>query len=389
MRQKRHKCTDWWDHASYVDRLDRVASISSFFFIIAGSLNAKQPSLLVFTDQHNTMNYTGPVFEYTPVRLRKQRAFFSVFVFLTKLEMFHVCEQVRATTTMRSAPRFGHSNDFSAVFSQSQDEQSDYLQGLVFAGAFILAIFLAWCVVLLILKCLGKDRVGFLSGDAFTTPGSRPFYIRIVFVNACICFIIFTVLCVTQGITNLYSAVSVVGDSNEEVQSILQNAKGISLSLKSIGNSSAAIRDELSNNLGNFCPAEPDIETLTGINFDALAMQAIDILNQLGDFIENDVSAMRDSISRALDTSEIVENTVNDIQANDWQSLIILIPYLTLASLMLVGVTLAWYQKSGPIYTSALSYAILPLFIVATVAAYSCSAFTAFSAIANAGTPLS
>jgi hypothetical protein len=178
----------------------------------------------------------------------------------------------------------------------------------------------------------------------------------------------------------------VVGDTNEEVQSILRDAKGISISLKSIGNSSAAIRDELSNNLGNFCPAEPDIATLTGINFDALALEAIDILNQLGDFIENDVSAMRDSISEALDTSQIVENTVNDIQANDWQSLILLIPYLLLASLMLVGVTLVWCKKSGPIYTSVLSYAILPLFIAATVAAYFCSAFTAFSAIANAGT---
>lgn len=290
---------------------------------------------------------------------------------------------------MRAAPRFGHPNDFSDVFSKNSDEQSDYLLGLVFAGAFILACFVAWTVVLLILKCLGKDRVGFLSGDAFTTPGPRPFYIRIVFVTSCICFIIFTILCVTQGFTNIYSAVSVVGDSNQEVQSILQSAKGIALSLQSLGNSSAAIRDELSDNLGNFCPAEPDIESLTGVNLDAYATQAIDTLNQLGDFIENDVSKIRDSISKALDASQSVENTVNAIEANDWQSLILLIPYLLLASLMLVAVMLAWYGKSGFIFTTAMSYAVLPLFIAATVAAYSCSAFTAFSAIANAGTYLS
>jgi hypothetical protein len=291
---------------------------------------------------------------------------------------------------MRSAPRFGHGNDFSAVFSTSQEDQSDYLWGLTFAAWFILAVFLAWSTALLILKCLGKDRVGFLSGSAFTTDAPSPFYIRIVFVTSCICFIIFTVLCVTQGVTNLYSAVDAVGVSNDAVRSILDEANDISLSLQDIGKSTASIRDELTNNLGDFCPAEPNIEALTGVDFDALAVQAIDLLNQLGDFIENDVSAMRDSISEALTTSQIVEDGVDNIQANDWQSLLILIPYLTLASLMLVGVTLAWCKQSGSIYTSVLNYAILPLFICATVAAYFCSAFSAFSAVANAGAyPLS
>jgi hypothetical protein len=286
---------------------------------------------------------------------------------------------------MRSAPRFGHGNDFSAVFSNSSQDQSDYLWGLTFAGAFILAVFLAWTILLLILKCLGKDRVGFLSGSAFTTDAPRPFYIRITFVSACICFIVFTVLCVTEGVTNLYSAVYEVGESNQEVQSILEQANYISLSLMSIGKSTASIRDELTKNLGDFCPAQPDLATLTDVDLDALATQAIEYLNDLGDFIENDVAAMSESISDALATSQIVEDGVNTIQANDWQSLLILIPNLTLAFLMLVGVTLAWCKKSGFIFTRVLAYGILPLFFIATAAAYFGSAFSAFSAVANAG----
>jgi hypothetical protein len=286
---------------------------------------------------------------------------------------------------MRSAPRFGHGNDFSAVFSDSQQDQSDYVWGLIFAGAFILAVFIAWTILLFILKCLGKDRVGFLSGSAFTTDAPRPFYIRITFITSGICFILFTILCVTQGITNLHSAVSEVGESNQAVQSVLRDADAISLSLLSIGGSTASIRDELANNLGDLCPAEPDIAQLSGVDIDAIALQAIELLNQLGDFIENDVAGMSDSISLALTTSEVVEDTVNTIEANDWQSLLILIPNLTLACLMLVGVTLAWCKKSNHTYTRVLTYGILPLFFIFAVAAYVFSALSAFAAVANAG----
>ena len=134
---------------------------------------------------------------------------------------------------MHSMPRFGHTDQFSALFSSTQETQ-EYAKGLLFAGCFIAATFVAWGFVLLLFKCLGKDRVGFLSGAAFTTSGPRPFYVRIAFVNAAILFIVFTVLVVTQGITNLHSAVSTVGDTNLEVQSILTDARGILISLNSI-----------------------------------------------------------------------------------------------------------------------------------------------------------
>ena len=262
---------------------------------------------------------------------------------------------------MHAAPRFGHTNEFSALFSSTAESQ-DYLEGLVFAGAFILAIFLAWLLLLAILKCLGKDRVGFLSGAAFTTSGPRPFYIRIVFVNAAILFILFTILVVTQGLTNLHSAVSTVGDSNDEIADILSNARQISISLASIGQSSAQVRNELAQNLGNFCPAEPNIEALTGIDFDALASQAIELLNELGDFIENDVDGMQQQIQSAQDTSALVTRTVDNIQANDWQSLVVLIPFLSLAVLLVIGVCMAWCRRTNRTWTCVLTWGVMPLF---------------------------
>lgn len=291
-------------------------------------------------------------------------------------------ESAPATETMHAAPRFGHTNDFSALFSTT--ETQDYLEGLVFAGAFILAIFLAWLLALAVFKCLGKNRVGFLSGAAFTTSGPRPFYIRIVFINAAILFIVFTILVVTQGLTNLHSAVSTVGDSNDEVATILSNARGISISLSSIGQSTAQVRDELSQNLGNFCPAEPNILALTGIDFDALASQAISLLDQLGDFIENDVNTFQEEIRSAQETSALVGNTVDNIQANDWQALVVLIPYLSLAVFLVIGVFMAWCRRSNLIGTYLLTWLVLPLFILCIIVAFLASAFICLTAVSNA-----
>lgn len=285
---------------------------------------------------------------------------------------------------MHAAPRFGHTNEFSALFSSTAESQ-DYLEGLVFCGSFILAIFLAWLLVLLIFKCLGKNRVGFLSGAAFTTSGPRPFYIRIVFVNAAILFIVFTILVVTQGLTNLHSAVSTVGDSNDEISNILANARGISISLTSIGQSSAQVRDELTQNLGNFCPAEPNIEALTGIDFDALASQAISLLNELGDFIENDVEGFQQQIEMAQDTSDSVGNTVDNIQAKDWQSLVVLIPFLSLAVFLVIGVVMAWCSRTSRTCTCLLTWGVMPLFLVCTIVAFLASALICFAAVSNAG----
>lgn len=234
------------------------------------------------------------------------------------------------------------------------------------------------------LKCLGKNRVGFLSGAAFTTDSPRPFYVRIAYVNAAILFIVFVILSVTNGITNLNSAVSTVGDSNTEVQSILSDARGIAISLKSIGQSSLEVRQELEGSLGNFCPAEPNIEALTGIDFDALASEAIALLNQLGNFIENDVDNFQTQLRRAQDTSTFVGNTVDTIEANDWQSLVILIPYLSMAVFLLLGVALAWCNKTCSVYTCMLKWGITPLFVCATIAAFCISAFVCFGAVANA-----
>jgi Na+/proline symporter len=116
---------------------------------------------------------------------------------------------------MGDLPRFGHSSDFSLLFSGNSQEKTDYALGLLFIGAFLLAVFLVWLIVVAVLKCVPSS--GFMSGARFQTSHKekRPRRVRTTFVVAATLWIIFTILLVTEGITNLQDTVLTVAASNQ------------------------------------------------------------------------------------------------------------------------------------------------------------------------------
>jgi len=150
-----------------------------------------------------------------------------------------------------------------------------------------------------------------------------------------------------------------------------------------VGKSSGVIRDELVATLGNFCP-DSDVTNVTGQDFDQMAGEAVTLLNELGDFINSNVARVQDGIDRTRETTMDIEDTVHDIDVNDWQSLVVVIPFVLLPSFLLVGVLMAWFNASIGFYTCLLSWLILPLFIIATIVAIISCASTAYLAVANA-----
>ena len=116
---------------------------------------------------------------------------------------------------MRDLPRFGHTSNFAYLFASDQEEQQDYIFGLLFAGVFILAFFLVWSVLELVFMCLGKRKVGFLSGNAFEVPkeSKKPVVIRSVFIIATLLLVTFSVLIVTKGLSYLYNTVNTMSVS--------------------------------------------------------------------------------------------------------------------------------------------------------------------------------
>ena len=71
----------------------------------------------------------------------------------------------RIARVHRNTPRFGRPNDINRLLlGNFEQEGSDYVVGVVSSSIAIAVTVTVWFVILLVLKCLGPDRVGLFSG---------------------------------------------------------------------------------------------------------------------------------------------------------------------------------------------------------------------------------
>lgn len=290
-------------------------------------------------------------------------------------------QDVPETTYMRSVPRFSHSSDFSDLFSSNQQEVSDYAQGLLFIGCFLLTVFVIWFIILLVLKC--TPGAGFLAGHRFTNR-TRATHVRIVFTLAAVLSMLFTILLVTEGITNLQDTLTTVDNSNQEISGIVSSAERIASSLQVVGDSSKSIRTTLIDNLGNLCPSTDALQSEIGIDLEAQAQTAIDLLQQLNDFVSGDLQSLQKGIATAKALTEDIDTATTNIAIYDWQSLLILIPWILVPSFMLVGVLMATCYVSNEVFECILSWFLTPLLIVMTIFSIGLASAVSLAAVGNA-----
>ena len=129
--------------------------------------------------------------------------------------------QTTAIDVLTNIPRFGRSSNFADMWG-TQDEKGEYVLGLLFWGILFFSLCFLWSVCILVWKCLGRQRVGFLSGAPLVLPQpslpirhNRPFWYRLVFLNSALLFILCGILFVTQGITNLRTTLNTFIDSTQ------------------------------------------------------------------------------------------------------------------------------------------------------------------------------
>ena len=256
--------------------------------------------------------------------------------------------QAKSTENMADIPRLGHSDEFSYLFSFDPDgsltDQKDYVTGLVFVGCFIFIFFLVWSIVLLIFKfCIN----GFLSGDPFTNPNlkdpsaqkllnreideeleeeanewrKRPIRVRLAFLLAGILQIIFAILMVTHGIANLQETTDTVEYSSNAARLLLDESVSVSQSLVQIGDTAKTLRDQIVMDLDrdNFCPQNPIFdETQAGKDILTAADASVQMLNDLGDFIEENVAGLEESLEDGKNNLDGVDDLIRSIEDYDW-----------------------------------------------------------------------
>jgi hypothetical protein len=110
-------------------------------------------------------------------------------------------------------PRFGHSSDFSQLFNSNSGDIKDYTLGLIFLGTFTMACFFVWFLVLAILKCFSR---GVLGGHR-SIDSNQARILCIAFWVATGLSLIFTILLITEGISDVQDTLSTIDNSNQVI----------------------------------------------------------------------------------------------------------------------------------------------------------------------------
>jgi hypothetical protein len=319
--------------------------------------------------------------------------------------------------------RFGHSNNFTSLF-QGDEDREDYILGLIFVGCLIMSLFLAWAVLLIVLKCSFREHnVGFLSGSAYRAdppeeqnkeilqePGGdivreapvdgvvneskrkwpdRPMRGRIVFLLSGVIYIIFSALLVTKGITNLQSSVNTLNVSAQQIRLISAEAADIiQEGLTDLEGLAGAIRTQISDQFAGqaFCPADPTLEnSVLGLDVSGQADEALLLLDRLDNFTSDDLASLKDGVLSVSSRSMDVIDYTEDIDLNDWESLLILIPYIVVPSVLLSACVMAFFDvEYHPLLLHAIHWFFMPLFIIMNVVAFLTAGLMIIGAGANA-----
>lgn len=114
--------------------------------------------------------------------------------------------------------RVGHSNQISDLFSFKANEQVDYVSGVSFICGILFAFFTLWGIVLLILKCCGKYKVGYLSGGNYQKEikgkiNPRPTRGRVCFSLGTLIFIITAIIFSTIALGKVEDTSYTIADS--------------------------------------------------------------------------------------------------------------------------------------------------------------------------------
>ena len=326
--------------------------------------------------------------------------------------------QLPAAKRFSGLPRFGHTSDFSALFG-TQEESDDYSVGLIFAGCLVVTFFILWIVVLLVFCCMGQRRVGFLAGSPFRRPHpeplrsemledrqenysepdhddkpigresarlaptkqsggllpfDRPTRVRAVFLSAGVVYIIFSFLLVTQGITNLQTTIDTLNSGSRQVQELtVEAAQILNEGLRELGEIAKSVRAELSDQFsaGNFCPADPLLEnSQVGQDIFGQATDAIRLLDEVGDFATDNITSLEDSVVRVQSGATDVVDATDDIDVNDWEALIFLVPYIVVPVFLMAAVVMSFFDVTFPYYNCVVTWFLFPFFTVLTVVAF-------------------
>lgn len=309
--------------------------------------------------------------------------------------------------------RFGNTQDVVVLWSEDEEEISEYVRGLMLIGCITLFLFTMWGIMLCVFMCMGRDRVGFLSGRAFiredweayhddkplsssssSPPQQRrgdpchslPTRSRVVFVASGLIVIVFSILFVTQGLTKLQNTVDTVNESSVVTQQIAADSRVLITSgLRDLRSSATSVRTTLLNELNRdmFCPADPAFTAAPAADIREDIDTALTILGRLEGFQDDNLAEFEAALLDIQDSAQDVQDTSDNTDFIGWKAMIVVIPYVIITGLLMAATVMAFFDVSMPDLSCCIHWFLMPTFIIITYAACVTAGFTALAAGAN------
>ena len=288
-------------------------------------------------------------------------------------------ELTTAVVNLRKLPRFGYGYDFTYLISSDQAAQVDYTTGLVALCVFLLVFFLMWTILILVFKIMGPGNAGFLSGHPFVIPDpvddekniyKRPFRVRLVFLVASVLLMIFAFLFVVLGVANVNNATTTMAKSIQTGEELMQYTNEIASELTEVGRKSMELRDSAVREMKDFCPDNPNIAEVTGIDVIPIAEKAKSDLTMLATFISQGLETLKDSLIHVRTFLNNVDDGIESVDFWGWQMKVLAACLFVLPSFLIIGVGLVMLDVDIKPYQKALTYGIMPLFTLTVIATY-------------------
>ena len=167
----------------------------------------------------------------------------------------------------------------------------------------------------------------------------------------------------------------------------MSSVNRILVDINHVGNDVTHVRDTFLNRLdggGQACLEAANVTQATNRDFPQLISTIRDALVAMGNFHASRADSLQNATAIIETCASILGEDVNQVTIDDWQSLVIIIPFIITPSLLLVGVSAAWFDVNLPKFRRFLTWCVLPIFVLQAIFAYSLSSAMMISASANA-----
>lgn len=309
--------------------------------------------------------------------------------------------------------RFLHTSDFVDFLSPQRRNQVDYSYGLIFFATLVIAIAFCWGLVLLLLKCRSEDT-GCAAGHAFKTsydptqsswgdngstisggfdsslesdsqgrssagpPQLRPRFhygdqlvvnrtrakrTRIVFLF----FGLAAISCVTTFVIFSFARLrDSLNGSEEALVSIQEVFDQVDYSIRSIvsaGDHAESIVATIDLSISSICPNATINEDIAGIDLGSFSDLTKDEFLELKSILAENLTLVNDTLASIQDIKDQVEQSISYTEEYSWVVPGILLGVAVAIILAMLGVVLAWKEKSGRRVQGFMSYGVLPFLI--------------------------